>query len=392
MFASVERPQWAKESDWNDWKWQVKNSITSIDELSTYINIDDKLRENIEKTEKTYRWQLTPYFANLMDKDDENDPIRLQVVPSPKELYDPVGVIDPLDEEKHNPAPEIIKVYPDRIAWCVSNQCAALCRHCLRKRFMSKGEEGDFSSEARAQALEYIRNTPEIRDVLLTGGDPLLFSDNWLEEILKELRAIDHVEIIRIGSRVPSTLPQRITPELCQMLEKYHPLWLNTQFNHPAELTEEAHEACSRLAQAGIPLGNQSVLLKGINDDPDVMKKLVQGLVAMRVRPYYIYQCQILEGTEHFRTPVETGIDIIYNLRGYTTGFAVPTFVLDTPVGKVPMNPEYVKERDEDSVLFSNFVNKQWREPNAAPANYQEYRIDSWRFPFQQSHITGDKE
>ncbi len=384
MFKKVNCPENINKKDWNDWKWQGKHSITTIQELERYIEIDKEEKEEIIKTEKTYRWKITPYFASLMSKEDKNCPIRLQSIPLAKELYDPVGVIDPLDEEKHSPAPGIIKVYPDRIAWCVSNQCATLCRHCLRKRFMTAGEEGDFSAKARKKALDYIKNNPEIRDVLLTGGDPLLFSDNWVENILKELTNIEHVEIVRIGSRVPSTLPQRITPELCNMLKKYHPLWLNTQFNHPQELTEETRRACAMLANAGIPLGNQSVLMKGINDNPQVMKKLVQGLVAMRVRPYYIYQCQILEGTAHFRTPVETGINIIYNLRGFTTGFSVPTYVLDTPVGKVPMNPGYVLKRDKKGVLFSNFTNKKWKEPNPAPDSLSEYEIDSWRFPFNQ--------
>ncbi|MFW5984933.1 MAG: KamA family radical SAM protein [Halanaerobiaceae bacterium] len=382
MFKEITPPEGVTKEKWNDWQWQVKNSITTVQKLAEYIDVDDDLRKEIEKTESDYRWKITPYFAHLMDDEDIDDSLFLQAVPSERELHDSVGVIDPLDEEKHSPAPGIIKVYPDRIAWCVSNNCAVLCRHCLRKRFMTAGEEGDFSREGRQQALEYIRQNEEIRDVLLTGGDPLLYPDSWVEEILAQLTEIEHVEIVRIGSRVPSTLPQRITPELCDMLKKYHPLWLNTQFNHPGELTEQAREACAMLAEAGIPLGNQSVLMKGINDDPQVMKDLVQGLVAMRVRPYYIYQCQILEGTEHFRTPVEDGINIIYNLRGYTTGFAVPTYVLDTPVGKVPMNPEYVKERDEDSVLFSNFRGAEWREPNPAPGKEKEYEIDNWRFPF----------
>lgn len=383
MFNKSGRPDNIKKKDWDDWRWQVQNSISTVEALEEYIDVDQDLAREIKETESRYRWHVSPYWANLMDKDDKNCPIRLQSLPSTKELHDPVGVIDPLDEEKHAPAPGIIKVYPDRIAWCISNKCAMLCRHCLRKRFMSAGEEGDFSKNARKQAFDYIRNTPEIRDVLLTGGDPLLFPDSWVEEILQELRSIEHVEIIRIGSRVPSTLPQRITPELCTMLKKYHPLWLNTQFNHPRELTEEAHQACVMLANAGIPLGNQSVLMEGINNDPDVMKELVRGLVAMRVRPYYIYQCQILEGTAHFRTPIEDGLNIIYNLRGYTTGFAVPTYVLDTPVGKVPMNPEYIVERDSDSVLYSNFLGKKWREPNKMPESNKKYSFESWRLPYQ---------
>ena len=298
-----------------------------------------------------------------MDRDDPNCPIRKQAVPNIAEAHDPLGVMDPLEEEQHNPAPNVIKVYPDRIAWCVSNRCATLCRHCLRKRMVGR-ENFDFSVEARNAALDYIAETPEIRDVLLTGGDPLMYPDDVLENLLSRLYDIDHVEIIRLGSRTPCTMPQRITRKLCNMLKKYHPLWFNTQFNHPRELTEEATEACARLADAGIPLGNQSVLMRGINDDPTTMKELVRGLVKMRVRPYYLYQCQTLSGTAHFRTPVETGIEIIQNLRGFTTGFAVPTYVLDTPYGKVPMGPEYMVDRDDEAVYLKNFEGKTWREPN----------------------------
>jgi lysine 2,3-aminomutase len=266
----------------------------------------------------------------------------------------------------------VIKVYPDRIAWCVANRCASLCRHCLRKRMVGR-ENFDFTKEARQAALDYIAATPEIRDVLLTGGDPLMYPDDLVEELVSGLRAIDTVEIVRIGSRTPCTMPQRITDKLCRMLAKYHPLWVNVQFNHPKELTPEATAACARLADAGIPLGNQSVLLRGINDNPETMTTLVQGLVAMRVRPYYLYQCQILSGTAHFRTPVEVGIEIIRNLRGYTTGFAVPRYVLDTPYGKVPMAPQYMVDRDDDAVYLQNFEGKVWREPNPRDPNAPEY-------------------
>ncbi len=347
----------------NDWRAQVRNSIRTVEELKTYINLTPEEEENIPQVETTFSWHITPYYVGLMDKDDPNCPIRRQSIPHIAELHDPLGVIDPLEEEKHNPAPNVIKVYPDRIAWCVSNRCAMLCRHCLRKRMVGR-ENFDFSVTARDAALDYIAQTPQIRDVLITGGDPLLYPDDVVEEILARLREIDHVEIVRIGSRTPCTMPQRITDDLCNMLKKYHPLWLNTQFNHPKELTPEATEACARLADAGIPLGNQSVLMRGINDTPDIMKRLVQGLVKMRVRPYYIYQCQTLSGTAHFRTPVEVGINILRHLRGFTTGFAVPTYVLDTPYGKVPMRPQYMVDRDNDAVYLQNFEGKVWREPN----------------------------
>ncbi len=359
----------------NDWRYQIRNRITTVEELKQYINLTPEEEKNIRLVEQEFSWHISPYYASLMDKDDPDCPIRKQAVPNIAELHDPLGVIDPLEEEKHEPAPNIIKVYPDRIAWCVSNQCAMLCRHCLRKRMVAReqkeadgsqrsGGNFDFSADALDAALDYIAATSEIRDVLLTGGDPLLYPDDVVEEIVSRLRAIDHVEIIRIGSRTPCTMPQRITEDLCRMLERYHPLWFNTQFNHPKELTPEATEACARLANAGIPLGNQSVLLRGVNDDPETMKALVQGLVKMRVRPYYLYQCQILSGTAHFRTPVETGIEIIRNLRGFTTGFAVPRYVLDTPYGKVPMAPQYMVGRDDEAVYLENFEGKVWREPN----------------------------
>lgn len=359
----------------NDWRYQVRNRITTVEALKQYINLTPEEEKNIHRVEREFSWHISPYYASLMDKDDPDCPIRKQAVPRIAELHDPLGVIDPLEEEKHEPAPNVIKVYPDRIAWCVSNQCAMLCRHCLRKRMVAREQKDvdgsrrtadgfDFSADARDAALDYIAATPEIRDVLLTGGDPLLYPDDVVEDILARLRAIDHVEIIRIGSRTPCTMPQRITEDLCRMLEHYHPLWFNTQFNHPKELTPEATEACTRLANAGIPLGNQSVLLRGVNDDPETMKALVQGLVKMRVRPYYLYQCQILSGTAHFRTPVETGIEIIRNLRGFTTGFAVPRYVLDTPYGKVPMAPQYMVGRDDEAVYLENFEGKVWREPN----------------------------
>lgn len=298
-----------------------------------------------------------------MDQNDPACPIRLQAIPSSRELQDSLGLMDPLEEEQHVPAPNVIKVYPDRIAWTISNTCPVLCRHCLRKRMVGR-ENFDFSREAREAALDYIAKTPVIRDVLITGGDPLMYGDDLIEEILARLREIPHVEIIRIGSRTLCTMPQRITQKLADMLKKYHPLYVNTQFNHPRELTPEAVEACTRLADAGIPLGNQSVLLKGINDDPAVMTELVQKLLAARVKPYYLYQAQLLAGTAHFRTPVERGIEIIENLRGYTSGMAVPRFVLDTPYGKVPMSPNYIEKRDDDAVYLRNFEGKVWREPN----------------------------
>ena len=347
----------------NGWQWQVKNSIRTVEQLKRFIPVTQDEEEGIRAAEGEFKWKITPYYARLMSKEDPNCPIRLQAIPKADELYDPMGMLDPLDEEKHNPAPNVIKVYPDRVAWCVSNVCPVLCRHCLRKRMVDR-DNFDASGKARKEVFSYLEKTREIRDVLLTGGDPLMYSDDFIEGILARLRAIKHIEIIRIGTRTPCTLPQRITQKLVRMLKKYHPLWINTQFNHSKELTEEAGLACSRLVDAGIPLGNQSVLLKGINDDPRVMKELVQGLVKFRIRPYYLYQAQLLTGTNHFRTSIDTGIKIMQSLRGYTTGFAVPTYVLDTPYGKVPLGPNYVVKKDAEAYYIKNFEGKIWREPN----------------------------
>jgi lysine 2,3-aminomutase len=354
--------------DNSDWQNQVHNKISTSSELERYIHLTDEQKQGISAAEAEFSWWITPYYAGLMDKDDGNCPIRLQAVPDSRELLDPQGMMDPLEEEKNSPAPNVIKVYPDRVAWCVSNVCPVLCRHCLRKRMVGR-EHFDFSKEAREAAFRYFERTPEIRDVLITGGDPLMCPDDLVEELLARLRSIPHIEIIRIGSRTPCTMPQRITPRLCAMLKKYHPFWLNTQFNHPKELTEEAREACALLADAGIPLGNQSVLMRGINDNTETMKKLVQGLVKFRVRPYYIYQAQLLAGTAHFRTPVETGIEILRGLRGYTTGFSVPTYVLDTPYGKIPMAPNYMVDRDDEAVYLKSYDGQVWREPNPREAD-----------------------
>ena len=302
-----------------------------------------------------------------MDPADRRCPIRRQVVPTADELFDDVGVPDPLDEGKHSPVELIIRVYPDRLAFCVGHRCATYCRYCLRKETMVGKLDRDFPNLKIAEGIRYIREHPEIRDVLLTGGDPLLLPDGRIEWILARLRAISHVEVIRIGSRTPCTLPQRITPELCLMLGKYHPLYLNTQFNHPREITPEAEKACALLAGTGIPLGNQSVLLRGVNDDAGVMKGLCQQLMRIRVRPYYVYQCQILSGTRHFRTPIETGIEIIRNLRGFTSGLAVPEYVLDTPYGKIPIAPNYVVGREGDDMILHTWSGKVWREPNPLP-------------------------
>jgi lysine 2,3-aminomutase len=291
------------DADWRDWTWQMRHRVRNVDDLSRFLDPTEDERHAIGALAERFHFVITPYYASLMAPDDPDCPIRRQVVPRMAELDDPAGLADPLDEVAHSPVKNVIRVYPDRIAFCVNNECALYCRYCLRKRMV--GEPGwAMKKRELGEALDWIRATPEIRDVLLTGGDPLVYSDDRLEWLLAELRAIDHVEIIRLGTRLPVTLPFRITEELCAMLERYHPLWVNTHFNHPRELTAEAAAACDRLTRAGIPVGNQSVLMRGINDDAETMKSLCEGLVRMRVRPYYCYQAQLLEGTGHFRVPV----------------------------------------------------------------------------------------
>ena len=346
------------------WKDEIRNTIRSVEELKKYVDLSNEEIEGIRLAEREFAWHVTPYYARGIDRNDRNDPRRLQAVPTAEEIKSlDAAIIDPLLEEEHNPAPNIIRVYPDRIAWIVSNTCPVLCRHCLRKRMVGR-ESFSFSEEDRDRALQYVRDNPEIRDVLITGGDPLMRSDEFIDDLLGRLRSIEHVEIVRIGSRTPCTMPERITDSLCGILKKYHPLWFNTQFNHPDELTPEATDACAKLADAGIPLGNQSVLLKGINDDPEVMKRLVRGLVKMRVRPYYVYQAQTLTGTGHFITPIERGLEIMESLRGFTTGFAIPVYLLDTPYGKIPMQPETIVKRDDDAVYLRAWNGEVWREPN----------------------------
>jgi lysine 2,3-aminomutase len=346
------------------WRGELARSIRTEDDLASFIRLVDREREGIRSAGATYPLRITPYYAGLMDPDDPACPIRRQVIPSPEELHDPLGTRDPIGEEERSPAPNLVRLYRDRAAWCVTAACPVSCRFCFRKRLVDAVDAGDYSAAARREALAWIARTPEIRDVLVTGGDPLMLPDETLGEILGSLRAIAHVEIVRIGTRAPVTLPSRITPELCAVLERHHPLWINTHFNHPKELTPEAVAACARLAAAGIPLGNQSVLLKGINDDVETMRRLVQGLVRSRVRPYYLFQCHLAPGTAHFRTPVETGLAIVSALRGSTTGFAVPTCVVDTPNGKVVLSPQNIVERTADTVVLRCPDGSTWREPN----------------------------
>lgn len=345
------------DADWNDWHWQVKNRIETLEDLKKFITLSKEEEDGVQKTLETLRMAITPYYFSLMDINDPNCPIRKQAIPSIKEIHkSEADLLDPLHEDEDSPVPGLTHRYPDRVLLLITDMCSMYCRHCTRRRFAGAHDQA-MPMERIDKAIEYIAKTPQVRDVLLSGGDALLVDDDVLESIIKKLRAIPHVEIVRIGSRTPVVLPQRITPELCAMLKKYHPIWLNTHFNHPKEVTPESKAACERLADAGVPLGNQSVLLAGVNDCVHIMKRLVHDLVKIRVRPYYIYQCDLSMGLEHFRTPVSKGIEIIEGLRGHTSGYAVPTFVVDAPGGggKTPVMPQYVISQSPTRVVLRNF-------------------------------------
>lgn len=342
---------------WNDWRWQIRNGIRDIETLEKVIPLTDTEREHLRKCLGKFTMEITPYYAALMDRNDPDCPVRMQSVPRLLELHDdPSDLADPLHEDVDSPVPGLTHRYPDRVLLLVTNICSMNCRHCTRRRFVGDTDV-DMPEENIAKAIEYIRKTKTVRDVLISGGDPLVLGDEQLESILSRLRAIDHVEIIRIGTRTPVVMPQRITDSLVNMLKKYHPVYVNTHFNHAKEITKEAREACARLADAGVQLGNQSVLLRGLNDSPEVMKQLVHKLLTIRVRPYYIYQCDLSLGISHFRTSVDKGIEIIEALRGHTTGLAVPTFVVDAPGGggKIPVMPNYVITRGENKVVLRNY-------------------------------------
>ncbi len=356
-YKDIELYKDVEQEDWDDWKWQVRNRITDVEELRQIINLTEQEEKDITEVLAKFRVGITPYYASLMDPDDPNCPIRMQAVPTIAETHiGSADLEDPLSEDEDSPVPGLTHRYPDRVLFLITDMCSMYCRHCTRRRFAGQQDSG-VPRERIDAAIEYIRNTPQVRDVLLSGGDCLLVSDDNLEYIIKELRAIPHVEIIRLGSRTPVVLPQRITDDLVNMLKKYHPIWLNTHFNHPKEITPESKAACEKMANAGIPLGNQSVLLRGINDCTHIMRELVHGLVKIRVRPYYIYQCDLSMGIEHFRTKVSKGIEIIEGLRGHTSGYAVPTFVVDAPGGggKTPVMPQYVISQSPTKVVLRNY-------------------------------------
>ena len=345
------------DADWNDWHWQVANRAETLEDLKKYIELTPEEEEGVKACLGTLRMAITPYYLSLIDPNDPHDPVRKQAIPTAKELHQSCAdLLDPLHEDSDSPVPGLTHRYPDRVLLLTTDQCSMYCRHCTRRRFAGQ-HDTSVPVEQIDKCIEYIRNPPTVRDVLLSGGDVLMLSDDMLEYIISRLREIDHVEIVRLGSRTPVVCPQRITPELCAMLKKYHPIWLNTHFNHPQEITAEAQKACAMLADAGVPLGNQSVLLAGVNDCVFTMKKLVNQLVEMRVRPYYIYQCDLSMGLEHFRTPVSKGIEIIEALRGHTSGYCVPTFVVDAPGGggKTPVMPQYIISQTPKKVILRNY-------------------------------------
>ena len=335
------------DAEWNDWRWQFRHRVTTLDELAALLPIPESERGMRREVLRDFRMGIPPYYMALIDAADPADPILRQAVPIADEYaYREIGEEDPLGEEKFSPVPGITHRYPDRVLMVISNSCAVYCRYCTRKRIMYEDAVPDLQID---QMVDYIARTKSVRDVVISGGDPLTCSTPKLDSILTKLRAVPHLEIIRIGTRIPVSLPQRVDAELCDMLQKHHPLWVNVHFNHPRECTPEATQACDRLARAGIPLNNQAVLLKGVNDSVETMKGLVHGLMKMRVRPYYLYHCDPVRGSEHMRTSIDKGIEIIEGLRGHTSGLAIPQYVIDAPGGggKVPVNPNYLLEHDK---------------------------------------------
>ncbi|MEE4257887.1 MAG: KamA family radical SAM protein [Bacteroidales bacterium] len=351
----------ASSLEWNDWKWQIRNSITSFEVLSKILHLSN---DEIGFTQQSLNLpvRITPYYASLLSASDASHPLRRTMVPVLDELILSKGEeSDPLGEGHDSPVPLIVHRYPDRALFLVTDFCSAYCRYCTRSHMVSKKKHA--GSKLLDDAIKYVATHPEIRDVIVSGGDPLTQSDERLEYILSHLRAIPHLEIIRIGTKVPVVLPMRITPKLTRMLKKYHPLFMSLHFTHPDEMTTETKKACTMLADAGIPLGSQTVLLKGVNDEVDIMKKLMHELLMVRVRPYYIYQCDPIPGSLHFRTPVSKGLEIIKGLRGHTSGYAVPHYVIDAPGGggKIPLLPEYYQEHDGENVVLKNFEGKYFK-------------------------------
>lgn len=358
----------ATTADWNDWKWQVRNRIRRIDMVEKMMILTDDERSAVIKRTGNLPIAITPYYFSLLSPDNPDQPLRKTHIPVGSEFIKTPGEdADPLGEDHDTAAPGLVHRYPDRVLFLTTGFCSTYCRYCTRSRMVGETNgEYSFSTSNWEKAAQYIEAHPQIRDCLLSGGDPLSIGDDKLDWLLSRLRSIKHLEFIRIGTKIPVVMPQRITKALCKILKKYHPLWMSIHFTHPDELTPETEEACNRLADAGIPLGSQSVLLKNINDDAAVLKRLFQGLLKIRVKPYYLYQCDPVSGSSHFRTPVEKGLEIIRQLRGHTTGYAVPQFVVDAPGGggKIPVLPDYIIGRDGDDLLLTNFEGGIYRYPD----------------------------
>ncbi len=370
-FISHAPGYWSDEAteNWDDHRWQLRNRVDSLADLDLRLNLTDEERAGVLLAGTKLAMSITPHFFNLIDRDDPDCPIRRQVIPRIEEGWNaPEEMADPCGEDSHMPVPGLVHRYPDRVLFLVTDRCASYCRYCTRSRVVSGVGEQHLETQWEP-AFKYLEKHTEIRDVLLSGGDPLLFSDDRLDKILTRLRAIPHLQFIRIGSRIPIFLPQRITPELCTMLKKHHPLFISIHSNHPRELTSEVRDALGRLADAGIPLGNQSVMLRGVNDSVEIQKALVQKLLMCRVKPYYLYQCDLINGSSHLRTPVAEGVAIIEGLRGHTTGYAIPQFVIDGPGGggKIPINPNYVVDTATGKITLRNFEGEIFEYPDLTP-------------------------
>ena len=363
----------ASREQWQDYRWQLKNRVSSLSALESRMELSQEERAGVLLAGQKLAMSITPHFFQLIDRNDPDCPIRRQVIPRIEEAWSaPEEMADPCGEDRHMPVPGLVHRYPDRVLFLVTDRCASYCRYCTRSRVVSG--VGDQQLEIQWEsAFQYLEKNTAVRDVLLSGGDPLLLSDDKLDRILTRLRSIPHIQFVRIGSRIPIFLPQRITPELCAMLQKHHPLFLSIHSNHPKELTTEVKAALERLANAGIPLGNQSVLLRGINDNATVQRALVHKLLMCRVRPYYLYQCDLINGSAHLRTPVATGLEIIEQLRGHTTGYGIPQYVIDGPGGggKIPINPEYILSRQPGRIILRNYENEVFEYPDPQPIPQQ---------------------
>jgi len=375
--------------EWNDWRWQLRNRITTVDRLKQVVEMTPEEEDMVNRALKSLRMAITPYYASLMDPVDRNCPIRKRAIPTGKETeICKEDMRDPLHEDIESPVPGVTHRYPDRILFLITDQCSMYCRHCTRRRMAGETDRA-MPKKNIDLGIQYVKDTPQVRDVLLSGGDPLTVSDDHLEDIIRRLREIPHVEIIRLGIAVPVVMPQRITPGLIKMLRKYHPIYVNTHFNHPKEITPESKKACEMLADGGIPLGNQSVLLRGINDSPIVMKKLVHDLVRIRVRPYYIYQCDLSMGISHFRTSLGKGMEIMENLRGYTSGLCVPVYVEDAPGGggKIPIMPNYLLFKGDRRVVMRNYegVISAYTEPEISEAPCPDEDVLRKEFPYLEN-------